>query len=730
MSAKNNNDNKISLSRQDNQDTSDQKNPITKNEPETTDKIGQKASLAKSDFIIPIILIALAILIEFCCSNNIGNLIDRNSEIPLNLSEFTCNEGTVMENQSITFNQNASVEYRANTPVQTQSIFLRFDSSVTGFVSGNIQVKDDSRSNSYEILNNFSCNPAGKYNTVELPLRSNGNLHYLLIELNNGVNAPVHLQEVCLNYQKLHFNFVRFLLFVFCFGILYCMKHFSLINHFYDLNDKTSNIVTIALWAFSMALIIFLFQFARSTQQPQQATKYPLEQDPSSYSIMVQQFDALQKGQLYLDIDAENTQFAQSNNPYDASQRVATENYGSAYWDHVYYNGKLYSYFGLAPVLLFYYPYYWITGTLPTDAATACFFSILAVSFCFLLIRRFLSCFHVKAGIIETSMTFLLLPAASYIFLLQSSADFYYIPILSAITFLVIFFYCSLAAFENKTQRQGTLWCFLAGLAFGAATASRPTTVVPAFLLILPLYLHALLDKKISSRQKGCLAGGFAIPVIIVAGIMMWYNYARFGSPFDFGVTHQLTVSDIHYNHFSLSISRIVSYLHQYWFLPMNLSETFPFIGFNGTSAHLYGNYTWVGFNNIAVFAMPLNFALFLLPACVRSCKPLYQKMMLIFGFFGAFTILYVNFCLGGIQIRYACDGSLIFTILSILALGFAITRFRKHHLRYGIYLIYLLFAISILTGYLFIFNNERNYIQSYAPDAYLAIKQLFTLQG
>ena len=32
-------------------------------------------------------------------------------------------------------------------------------------------------------------------------------------------------------------------------------------------------------------------------------------------------------------------------------------------WDHAYYKGKYYVYFGVVPAILFYLPYYVITGT-------------------------------------------------------------------------------------------------------------------------------------------------------------------------------------------------------------------------------------------------------------------------------------------------------------------------------------------------------------------------------
>lgn len=57
------------------------------------------------------------------------------------------------------------------------------------------------------------------------------------------------------------------------------------------------------------------------------------------------------------------------DNPYDTKRRknlkVPSE------WDTAYFEGKYYVYFGIAPVLFFYLPYYLITGQgFPTVAGT------------------------------------------------------------------------------------------------------------------------------------------------------------------------------------------------------------------------------------------------------------------------------------------------------------------------------------------------------------------------
>ena len=62
-------------------------------------------------------------------------------------------------------------------------------------------------------------------------------------------------------------------------------------------------------------------------------------------------------------------------------------------WDRALYEGKFYVYFGVAPVLLVYYPFYFLTGALPTDATLMGILSVAGVAFITLLflelVRRF-----------------------------------------------------------------------------------------------------------------------------------------------------------------------------------------------------------------------------------------------------------------------------------------------------------------------------------------------------
>ncbi|MBP3701016.1 MAG: hypothetical protein J6I64_03940, partial [Lachnospiraceae bacterium] len=69
--------------------------------------------------------------------------------------------------------------------------------------------------------------------------------------------------------------------------------------------------------------------------------------------------ECIWKGQFYLDTPPDG-RLASLANPYDMDVRYAEE---IAYrWDVAYFEGKYYVYFGVVPCLLFYLPYYLLTG--------------------------------------------------------------------------------------------------------------------------------------------------------------------------------------------------------------------------------------------------------------------------------------------------------------------------------------------------------------------------------
>ena len=73
----------------------------------------------------------------------------------------------------------------------------------------------------------------------------------------------------------------------------------------------------------------------------------------------------------------------------------------------------------------------------------------------------------------------------------------------------------------------------------------RPQMELFAFLAVPIFWPRYIGQKRLRSRAGAGEAAAFLLPVVLVAAGLMWYNAARFGSPFDFGANYNLTGNDM-----------------------------------------------------------------------------------------------------------------------------------------------------------------------------------------
>lgn len=90
---------------------------------------------------------------------------------------------------------------------------------------------------------------------------------------------------------------------------------------------------------------------------------------------------------------------------------------------------------------------------------------------------------------------------------------------------------------------------------------------------VLPL-LVVFLRRQDTGRIRTVLAAG--LPFVCVAAGLMWYNAARFGSPFDFGAAYNLTGNDMVLR--GTVPERLVDGLFLYLLQPPTITTSFPFL--------------------------------------------------------------------------------------------------------------------------------------------------------
>lgn len=264
-------------------------------------------------------------------------------------------------------------------------------------------------------------------------------------------------------------------------------------------------------------------------------------------------------------------------NPYDPEERA--EAGVTFHFDHAYYKGHYYMYFGVVPVLLVFLPYRVLTGTsLTTYHATQLFvaISILGIFHLFQTLRKR---FFPKM----TEGVFLILSSAfSVISVWYSIAQpaLYCTAITAAMALEIwsLYFYIRgvwLIQEENRQVISAGGGALLGALAFGC----RPPVAL-ANLLVIPILIVFLKQRKFTGKLLGklCLA---ALPYVLVAAGLMWYNYIRFESPFEFGQSYQLTIADqTQYTQLPglEIIPRILKDALQSFFAFQTFEPTFPYI--------------------------------------------------------------------------------------------------------------------------------------------------------
>lgn len=233
-------------------------------------------------------------------------------------------------------------------------------------------------------------------------------------------------------------------------------------------------------------------------------------------------------------------ELAKLENPYDPVERTQAE--VVFHWDHAYYDGHYYMYFGIVPVFLAFLPYRIITGaSLTTFHATQLFTAaIIAGIFTlfWMLSRRFFSRLHF-------GLYLMIAAAFSVMSVWYAAAEpaLYCTAITAAIALEVwsLYFFIRAVYVEERENRQIVLagvGALLGALVFGC----RPPVAL-ANVMVLPMLIVFLKEHTLTKKLLGKLALA-AMPYLLVAVALMIYNYVRFDDPFEFGQTYQLTVAD------------------------------------------------------------------------------------------------------------------------------------------------------------------------------------------
>ena len=434
--------------------------------------------------------------------------------------------------------------------------------------------------------------------------------------------------------------------------------------------------------------------------------------------------DALLMGQIHLDIEVPQS-LLDAERPYDVEYR--NSNKVEYEWDHVYYNGKYYSYYGIVPVLTLSLPFRIITGQyIPTYIAVFIFCAVAAV-FLILIFHTLVKKYLKDIPLIFYILAVLTLAFCTQLPYLARRPEFYEVAIASGMCFVALGFWLLLNA--TLFEKLSFIKLFFASLSLAMAVGCKADLAMVSFLV--PLFLLPWIKKylkEITKLLKIFIA--VAIPYCTVAAFLMWYNYKRFGSVFDFGIAYQMTTANMGAYKLLNPVSKLekaFAGVRTFLFQPFDFSVNFPFVNVSRSSLNYRGYIYTIG--GVGALTLPVCLTFFAFPYLSKKFKSeaglLWYSMisMILFGL----IIMVATVLAAGIHPRYETDFMWMF-VLPALILGYYSYYFSKENKtlqRVVNKIVCMLMVLTISGSLLISFTGENNRFFENNTTIYYFIKDI-----
>lgn len=382
-----------------------------------------------------------------------------------------------------------------------------------------------------------------------------------------------------------------------------------------------------------------------------------------------------------------------------------------------YYKGKIYLYFGLSPVLLFYLPFNLLTGLYMTDKLML----FLLMSGVFLLTLKIVKMLAPKMTngkkiplYIKVLSTILIGFCGGQLFVLMKASTYEIAAMCMMFLFLLSLFFFIKYAYDEKGA--GKYYLFFAGLFLAFSAGSKPymAVYVPFFtaaVFIIEYYRKADKKQKTTLKKTIKACAIFLAPCILYGILLATYNYLRFESIFQFGVKYQLNNANLY--DATLHIKDLFLGIKYYIFSApgFSLNANFPLMRMAIAGGHSVCNEEAVG----AVFFFPLIvFSLIMLPKTFVNIKK-NKEIMVLLGLLICVVIgnLLVVSLIAGLARRYIFEILYIGVIASLLIFYHIYANATKEKIKkwlgaffVAVFVITMYIEISLLASYLFIEQN------------------------
>jgi hypothetical protein len=340
-------------------------------------------------------------------------------------------------------------------------------------------------------------------------------------------------------------------------------------------------------------------------------------------------------------------------------------------WDHVYFNEQYFSYYGIAPVILVFLPYHLLTGYFFPDSIAVLLFAIIGMIGLTKLYKEFLKKFFPKTPTGIAIAGLILIQTVSGVWFSIGRPLFYEVAMsagFATLTWAVYFMFSANIIGKDKPVLSRTA---IASLLFAIAVLCRPTLVLYCITaaLFMMLALPRMSEAKKKSEKKLFTASGIRflacalVPMACIGLAQMWYNYDRFGSPFEFGIQYSLTINDFTKTQFHPRLSWTA--LYNYFLNPPVFRTYYPIIGtefqFMNAGGYFYADLNSTA-NTSGLFFLAMPMFVYLLSG--RAVKMVHggRKQKLMSAAYIAIPCLFIPFGIvasvweSGYAVRYMAD--------------------------------------------------------------------------
>jgi len=488
------------------------------------------------------------------------------------------------------------------------------------------------------------------------------------------------------------------------------MKHVS--------SQKVENAIIILLIA--IFFLFYLWTASTSYGLGKMSFRFgSAEEDP--YNLLS---DALIKGSLSLLVRPSQGLLSLSD-PYDPAENGVYRLEGAH--DLSLYKGKFYVYFGAVPALVMFIPFSLLFGyDMPGNLALA-LFCIGGTVWSLLIFKALAEKFFPELPLGLKIFSISLLCVCNMCLYNLRRPLMYEIAIASGFFFFAGGLYLLILNYlnDNKNYLQIAAGSLFTGLAAG----SRPTIALAGIVLVIFLF-HIISGKKglIEIFKMDTLKKALPVllPFLFCIAAMCAYNYMRFGSLTEFGLSYQLTGMKLEDR---IAVSRspqmILYSLKNFFFLPVIIDGTFPFFH---CSRYFFINY----YERVSGLLplMPFVFILLFLPASYstnnnESGRKFYTVTVLAFALG---MLLLLSCCFIGCTQRFFGDFMFLLITASLLVF-LTVVHNDKYSLFFRRMLIFSMIAASVysMTANLAIsLEGDSDLLNYLNPDIYNSIRRFF----